>query len=194
MTGKLVLRISLLTLSVTAGVLGVVPDFGPCPNVKTVENFDFQRFLGKWYEAERYFSILSVGTKCSISNYTMSEEGTIRVIESHVSTISKVESSAIGRVEPIGKSHEAKYYVKFDAVGIPYAMPYWVLGTDYDNYAVVHSCANIGLLSFKSVWILTRLRQPRIAVLENAYQILDKNQISRAYLFRTDQKNCPENH
>lgn len=32
-----------LVLSLATEVLGVLPDFGACPNVKTVENFDMQK-------------------------------------------------------------------------------------------------------------------------------------------------------
>jgi hypothetical protein len=33
------------------------------------------------------------------------------------------------------------------AVAVLVDAPYWVLGTDYDNYAVVWSCSNFGLFS-----------------------------------------------
>lgn len=45
--------------------------------------------------------------------------------------------------------------------------------------------------SIRNVWILTREPKPPIAVLEKAYQVIDKNNISRAFFIRTDQKNCP---
>lgn len=38
---------------------------------------------------------------------------------------------------------------------------------------------------------MAREPKPLVSVLEKAYQILDKNNISRAYFIRTDQKNCP---
>jgi len=49
----------------------------------------------------------------------------------------------------------------------------------------MHSC------SVRNVWILTREPKPPVAVVEKAYQVIDKNNISRAYFIRTDQKNCP---
>lgn len=49
----------------------------------------------------------------------------------------------------------------------------------------------IHFFSLKSAWVLTREQKPPVPVLEKAYQILDKNGISRAYFSRTDQKNCP---
>lgn len=46
--------------------------------------------------------------------------------------------------------------------------------------------------STQNVWILMREQHPPVAVLEKAYKVLDKNGISRAFLVRTDQKNCPD--
>lgn len=34
--------------------------------------------------------------------------------------------------------------------------PYWVLSTDYDNYALVYSCTDLGLLHMEFAWILSR--------------------------------------
>ena len=35
----------------------------------------------------------------------------------------------------------------FSTVTVLVDAPYWVLGTDYDNYAVVWSCSNFGIFS-----------------------------------------------
>lgn len=40
------------------------------------------------------------------------------------------------------------------------------------------------------VWILTRDQNPDLAILQQAYTVMDKNRISKAYLLRTDQYNC----
>lgn len=34
--------------------------------------------------------------------------------------------------------------------------PYWVLSTDYDNYALVYSCTDLGVLHVDFAWILSR--------------------------------------
>lgn len=44
------------------------------------------------------------------------------------------------------------------------------------------------------VWILTRERNADMETMKKAYDVLDRNKISKGYLMRTDQFNCnPEN-
>lgn len=69
--------------------------------------------------------------------------------------------------------------------------PYWVLGTDYLNYAVVWACNNINEAgSTRVVWILTRDRQPSDAIVEAAYDVLKENEVSTTFLRKTIQNGC----
>lgn len=69
--------------------------------------------------------------------------------------------------------------------------PYWVLGTDYQNYAVVYSCVEFGgFASARTVWILTRDPEPEERILRLAYDNMDAKRITRTFLMKTDQKNC----
>ena len=51
--------------------------------------------------------------------------------------------------------------ITFLVVAVLVDAPYWVLGTDYDNYAVVWSCSNFGIFSTRKFprqnenWTLT---------------------------------------
>lgn len=48
--------------------------------------------------------------------------------------------------------------------------------------------------SIEMVWILTRERNADMETMKKAYDVLDRNKISKGYLMRTDQFNCnPEN-
>lgn len=71
--------------------------------------------------------------------------------------------------------------------------PYWVLATDYENYALVYSCTTIiWLFHLDHVWILGRnpyLPQETVTYLKN---ILISNNISIEKMTKTDQVNCPE--
>ncbi|KAK2090919.1 hypothetical protein P7K49_030203 [Saguinus oedipus] len=71
--------------------------------------------------------------------------------------------------------------------------PYWVLATDYENYALVYSCTNlIQLFHVDYAWILGRnsyLPSETVGFLKN---ILTSNNISVEKMTVTDQVNCPE--
>ncbi|KAG5877525.1 hypothetical protein JTB14_020548, partial [Gonioctena quinquepunctata] len=70
--------------------------------------------------------------------------------------------------------------------------PYWVLATDYDKYAIVWSCHEIGPLVTRVAWILTREMNPSQDLIEKAYKDFDDQEISKSFLQKTDRKNCPE--
>ena len=46
---------------------------------------------------------------------------------------------------------------------------YYIIGTDYDNYASVYDCVEIGGISGKSAWILTREKQPDQTVVSTCH-------------------------
>ncbi|KAJ8670053.1 hypothetical protein QAD02_001312 [Eretmocerus hayati] len=172
-------------------VTAQVPFLGGCPNVDTVQDFNTQKYLGKWYEAERYFAIFEFGGKCVTATYDTNANGTVSVINKQISSLSGVASSIKGFATQRA-SDRAKLGVVFPSLPVQFEAPYWILDTDYTSYAVVWSCSDYGIISARNAWILTREQHPPISVLEKAYQVVDKNKISRAFFVRTDQKNCVE--
>ncbi|XP_015600998.1 apolipoprotein D [Cephus cinctus] len=180
-----------LVLFVAGSALAQVPFLGVCPNMEIMMNFEVEKYVGKWYEAERYFALFEFGGKCVTANYNLSENGSVQIMNKQISALTGVASSIEGIARLIGRSDDPKLTVTFPSLPLPVDAPYWILDTDYKSYAVVWSCTNFGVFSIRNAWILTREPRPPVAVLEKAYQVIDRNNISRAYFIRTDQKNCP---
>jgi lipocalin len=180
-----------LILCFVSSTIALLPTVGICPNVETIESLNMTKFMGKWYEAERYFSLNDFGAKCGIFNYSAGENGSLKVVNSQISVFTGIESRVEGIARPLARANDPKLSVSYPTLPFQYPTPHWILGTDYENYTVLWSCSNMGVFSIKSAWVLTREQRPPIPVLEKAYQILDKNAIGRAYFSRTDQKNCP---
>ncbi|KAL1123304.1 hypothetical protein AAG570_002390, partial [Ranatra chinensis] len=152
------------------------------------------QFKGKWYEAERYFSVFEFAGKCVNSNYTESVDGienSMNVISKQTSSLTGIHSTIEGEVR-VNEKEPSKFNLRFPY--LPLDAPYWVLDTDYDNYSVIWSCSNFGIFSTRNAWILTRARNPTLQIMEKAYGVIDKNGISKAYFIRTDQKNCPDEY
>lgn len=168
-----------------------VPFLGTCPNLETMAKFDTKSYLGKWYEIEKYFAVFEFGGRCVTANYSLGEDNTIKIFNKQISALTGVSSSVELVGKPLQKTDESKLIVTFPFLPLAVDAPYWVLDTDYVSYAVVWSCSNFGVFNVRNVWILGREPKPPVADLEKAYQVLDKNRISRAYFIRTDQKNCP---
>ncbi|XP_033307424.1 uncharacterized protein LOC117209457 [Bombus bifarius] len=185
------LRIYLL-LIIASVAIAQVPFLGSCPTVETIQNFDMERYLGKWYEIEKYFAFFEFGGKCVTATYNITDDSnSINILNKQISALTGVSSSIEGVGKPVLKVEDAKLTVSFPSMPLPLDAPYWILDTDYTTYSVVWSCSNFGVFSTRNVWIMAREPKPLVSVLEKAYQILDKNNISRAYFIRTDQKNCP---
>ncbi|KAJ8942395.1 hypothetical protein NQ318_016643 [Aromia moschata] len=62
-----------------AGVGGQIPSLGFCPEFPPMSDFNLNRFLGKWYEVERYFQISEVASRCVVTDYAKAPSGRIYV-------------------------------------------------------------------------------------------------------------------
>ncbi|XP_055978016.1 apolipoprotein D [Sorex fumeus] len=162
--------------------------FGPCRALPVQKNFNVTKYLGSWYEIEKIPTSFEQGS-CIQANYSLKRNGNIKVINQEMrpdGTLNHLEGEAIqsNLTEP------AKLGVKFFWL-MPWA-PYWVLATDYENYALVYSCTTIlWLFHADYVWILGRspyLSPKTIAYLKD---ILTTNHIDIQKMTTTDQVNCP---
>jgi len=190
-------HVGFLLLALAGAGQAQVPFFGYCDaNIKPMQNFDPTQYLGKWYEQEKYFAIFQFGGKCVTATYTDAGAGIIGVSNKqlHVFTNAPTTIEGTARAAAGAAPLEARLEVVFPSVPLQIPAPYWVLDTDYTSYAVVYACNGFGFFHTKFVWLLTRSRSAPIDVMHNVHSILDKNNISRAFLIKTDQVNCPTNN
>ncbi|KAG4072240.1 hypothetical protein HA402_005962 [Bradysia odoriphaga] len=184
--------ISLIVLE--SSVFAQVPSFGVCPRVTVAvaDDFDVVRYMGRWYEQDKYPFIIQFGGKCATATYALRDDGIVSVLNRQIDRFNETENIANGTaiLESPGK-----LIVNFAPVPIP-GQPsnYWILDTDYDSYAVVFSCVQIvpGFIYTTNAWVLTRARNPPQTLLRTAYDVFDRNNISSSFLLRTDQLNCDD--
>ncbi|XP_050015861.1 apolipoprotein D isoform X2 [Alexandromys fortis] len=162
---------------------------GKCPSPPVQENFDVKKYLGRWYEIEKIPASFEKGN-CNQANYSQMENGNIKVLNQELrpdGTVNQVE----GEATQSNLSEPAKLGVKFFEL-MPSA-PYWILATDYENYALVYSCTTIiWLFHVDYAWILGRnpfLPPETVTYLKD---ILTSNDIDIHKMTTTDQANCPD--
>ncbi|CAH0747828.1 unnamed protein product [Bemisia tabaci] len=180
--------------AIFAAVLGLanaqVPGFGGCPEFVAMSDFDMSRFLGTWYEAERYVNIFEAGTRCVRTNYTKANDGRYLVSNEITNRYTGVKRVLEGEIRLVVKGAESKLNVRYPNLPIPYDTQYSVLETDYDDYAVIWSCSSLGIVNTQQAWVLTRQKLPSGTTLQKAYGVLDKFKLSRSFFFKTDQESC----
>ncbi|CAK9823936.1 Apolipoprotein D [Anthophora retusa] len=185
MIGKIVLILSALALANAQ-----IPSLGFCPDYVPMANFDMTKFLGIWYEAERYFQLTEVISRCVMANYTMAPGGKFRVSNEVTNRFTGIKRVVEGEVKKAAsKAEEGKLIVKYTIPLTP-ETKYSVLETDYDSYAVLWSCSGIGPFHTQNAWVMTRDRLAPGTVLQKAYAVLDKYKISKTFFVKTDQEDC----
>ncbi|KAB0801015.1 hypothetical protein PPYR_05369 [Photinus pyralis] len=167
-----------------------IPSFGWCPDYTPMEDFEVDRFLGKWYESERYFTFSDVTSRCVVTDYARASSGRIYVSNEVTNRITGVKRVIGGHLELSGKKNEGKMNVKYATTPISTESTLIVLDTDYDNFAVIWSCSGFGPFHAQNVWVMTRERLAPGTVMQRTYGVLDKFKINRAFVVKTDQEGC----
>ena len=150
---------SIFSLSVLAAPLALAgPRWGQrtCPDFEPVADLDLSRYAGTWYENVRDRATpFELMASCVVADYTLSEDGSQLGVVNSGYRQGKGWNIAQGTGVPVGDGIKVSFEGMPDLGNKP---NYFVLDTDYDNYAIVYSCDDYlgGLFTFDLLWILTR--------------------------------------
>ncbi|XP_050319803.1 apolipoprotein D-like [Bactrocera neohumeralis] len=147
------------------------------------------QYLGVWYEYSKYPFVFEAGGRCIQAEYGALTNDSVSVLNSQISIFNE-RSTISGVAKIVGPG---KLSVRFNGIAsIAGSANYWVLGTDYDNYAVVYSCKKQLFTHSENVWILTRERVPSDDIVKKASAVLVSQGVSLDPLTVTDQSGCSD--
>lgn len=112
-----------------------------------VKPFNKERYLGKWYEIARLDFKYERDLVNTTAEYSLNENGTIKVDNQGYNTKKGKWSRAIGKAKFVGKDDIAMLKVSFFG---PFYSGYNVIALDDYKYALVAG------VSLKYLWILSR--------------------------------------
>ncbi|XP_050510916.1 apolipoprotein D-like isoform X1 [Diabrotica virgifera virgifera] len=159
-----------------------------CPDVKGVENFDGEAYLGDWIEQARYPTLLEDHGECVVTNIALDLNG---VVKSRT-TYTNSETREVHVLEGEGVSNsttgEAKFLVHF--LNPDVTVPFWVLGTDYTTYSVGFSCFERDGVFLESLFLTTRHQYVTEDDIDNLVKVLIDNNLSVDDLVVDSQDYC----
>lgn len=118
-----------------SAVLSVACSVSPPKDVKVVNNFDSQRYLGTWYEIARLDHRFERGLEQVTANYSPREDGGLQVINRGFNTQKQQWQESTGKAYFIGSPQVAALKVSFFG---PFYGGYNVIELDTDyRYALV---------------------------------------------------------
>ncbi|KAI8042548.1 hypothetical protein M5D96_003861 [Drosophila gunungcola] len=94
----------LLILLVVNGIwLGnaQIPFPGKCPDVKVVDTFDVEAYMGVWYEYSKYPFAFEIGKKCIYANYGVIDNSTVSVLNAAINQLTGNPSNVTGKAKLI---------------------------------------------------------------------------------------------
>lgn len=152
--------------------------FGKCkvqPTPQVVQNFNIQKYAGKWFEQYRDKQFLFSTGECVTAEYSLNPDGkSVKVVNSELRSEGK-RKSAIGTATC--PTSEAKCTVTFDESIFSRLTKgnYWVYDTDYENYSIVYSCSEyLSIFYAEFVWVLTREPTPSKETLDKTDAALNR--------------------
>lgn len=130
-------------LSMLCVSCATIPD-----GVTAVKPFSINRYLGKWYEIARFDFRFEKDLENTTAEYSLNEDGTVKVLNRGFNTKTKEWKKAIGKAKSVGDPNHAMLKVSFFG---PFYAGYNVIALD-DNYKY----ALISGGSRDYLWILSR--------------------------------------
>ncbi|XP_038206912.1 lopap-like [Zerene cesonia] len=181
-------EIFIVLFTVFQVIVGQILQFGECRNVKTMELFQIDKFLGKWYVIEKFPLWYEVDGHCAYKVVQLCgrrvriQNGFVKGDIQYIIHVNSTYSSGDDAVFPIEENN-------VDPVGVPLN----VISTDYTNYSVLYGCRVNGNLQLKYVnaWILSRSRTLSADLLMEArYQLKLLPDASNVYLKKENHSDC----
>ena len=118
--------------------------------VTAVQNFEKDKYLGKWYEIARFDFRFERNLDNTTAEYSVNPDGTIKVLNKGYNFKKQMWDSAEGKAKFVGSESEARLKVSFFG---PFYAGYNVVDIDKDyQTALVYGS------STKYIWILSRTR------------------------------------
>ncbi|XP_063741376.1 apolipoprotein Da, duplicate 1 [Eleginops maclovinus] len=163
-----------------------VPHWGPCPDPAVQPAFILKQFMGRWFEIAKLPAQFEKG-RCIETNFTLKTDNSIRVVSSEILKAEQRKIEGTGVIEDI--KNPAKLGISYSTV-LPYS-PYWILSTDYVNFALVYSCTDIlRLFHVDFAWILGRTRSLPKSTVQKAMDTFAKNNIDVSRMIPSKQQGC----
>ena len=100
-------------------------------NVKPVDNFKLEKYLGKWYEIARLDHSFERGLTRITADYSLRDDGGVRVLNRGYSPKDNLWKEVEGKGYFVNKSDQG--YLKVSFFG-PFYGSYIVFGLDHENY------------------------------------------------------------
>jgi len=138
-------RISLVIVF-CCGLLGCL---GAPEGVIPVKDFSIDRYLGKWYEVARLDHSFERGLSAVTAEYSLRDDGGVRVINSGLSTESGERSEAEGRAYFVEDADQG--YLKVSFFG-PFFGSYIIFELDTEGYEYAFVAGN----NTNYLWLLAR--------------------------------------
>lgn len=140
--------------SAIAGLLALCAVFlmgcvGVPDGVQAVDDFELDRYLGRWYEIARLDHRFERGLTHVRAEYTLREDGSVGVVNSGYATKSQAWKSVEGRALFVGERDVAEIKVSFFG---PFFGGYNVIALDREDYAYALVCGP----NRDYLWILAR--------------------------------------
>lgn len=118
--------------------------------VTAVQNFEKDKYLGKWYEIARFDFRFERNLDNTTAEYSLNPDGTIKVLNKGYNFKKQMWDSAEGKAKFVGTESEARLKVSFFG---PFYAGYNVVDIDKDyQTALVYGS------STKYIWILSRTK------------------------------------
>ena len=130
-------------------VLFLMGCVGMPENVKPVDNFNLEKYLGKWYEVARLDHSFERGLTRVTADYSLRDDGGVRVLNRGYSVKKNSWKEAEGKAYFVHGSDQGYFKVSFFG---PFYGSYIVFELDHENYQYSLVCGP----NKSYLWILAR--------------------------------------
>ncbi|OQV19625.1 putative Apolipoprotein D [Hypsibius exemplaris] len=163
--------------SAISGVYGRPGTRNKCPEVRVKGQLNLEQYLGHWHDIQRFPNDFQHDTICDTANYEQLNTTHVEVVNTATANNGSIISIKGVAYVP-DPAAPAKFLVLFPRSSIP--IPYWVLDTDYTNYAVVYSCINPqgnATIAQEFAWVLSRQPMLQEQFMEAARGAIQRNNV-----------------